>query len=533
MAWAAIGFLQVYPVAGSQVSIAGVPVLIWGAICVGDGLDGCSRWLGRPRLSSAALARVAGVAAILCAGYIAVAQGPRLYPRICPASRLPGAHRLHLPPVQEGTYRFLAENIRQNCDVLFTLPGMASFNFWSSVPPPNGWNLTAWMTIFDPDHQQQILDINSGLIRFWRADEPQVRALPLGRYILEQMPAVAERNGYVIRVHPRRNAPWMAVTFVILMPVYRDWASAAAVCRALDEEFAALVPINARILLVDDASPDGLAGWAAFPRQVLSGISVLRLRTNLGHQRAICAGLCHIYEAMPAAWVLVMDCDGEDRPADAVRLIRMALDRPGGLIFAARRKRLEGLVFRAGYVAFRWLHRLLTGQSVQVGNFSILHHSVLGRLVAMPELWNHYAGAVFRSRIAFDLVPFDRGIRLHGRSHMNLPSLVAHGLAGIATFQETVATRILIANSLGASLLVLLLGTVVAIRLWTNKAIPGWATYTAGLILLLALQLVGMSFNLVFLLISNRSQMTFVPMRDYAVFVEKVVPLHVEAGSLV
>lgn len=316
------------------------------------------------------------------------------------------------------------------------------------------------------------------------------------------------------------------------MPVYRDWASAAAVCRALDEELAAMAPISARVLLVDDASPEGLAGWADFPRQALSGISVLRLRTNLGHQRAICAGLCHIYEAMPAAWVLVMDCDGEDRPADAARLIRMALARPGGLIFAARHKRLEGFVFRAGYLAFRWLHRLLTGQSVRVGNFSILHYSVLSRLVAMPELWNHYAGAVFRSRIPFDFVPFDRGTRLHGRSHMNLASLVAHGIAGIATFQETVATRILIANSLGACLLTLLLGAVIAIRLWTKKAIPGWATYTAGLILLLALQLAGMSFTLVFLLISNRNKMTFVPIRDYSVFVKNVVPLRVEAGSL-
>jgi len=47
---------------------------------------------------------------------------------------------------------------------------------------------------------------------------------------------------------------------------------------------AALAPINARILQVDDASPDGLGDWAAFPRQVLSGISALRLGTNLGHR---------------------------------------------------------------------------------------------------------------------------------------------------------------------------------------------------------------------------------------------------------
>jgi hypothetical protein len=56
----------------------------------------------------------------------------------------------------------------------------------------------------------------------------------------------------------------------------------------------------------------------------------------------------------------------------------------------------------------------------------------------------------------------------------------------------------------------------------TNWAVAGWATYTAGLILLLAVQLAAGAFNLVFTLISNRSNMPFVPSRDYSVFVDKV-----------
>jgi hypothetical protein len=43
-----------------------------------------------------------------------------------------------------------------------------------------------------------------------------------------------------------------------------------------------------------------------------------------------------------------------------------------------------------------------------------------------------------------------------------------------------------------------------------------------GLILLLAVQLAAGAFNLVFTLISNRSNMPFVPSRDYSVFVDKV-----------
>src|SRR5262249_44121325 len=131
----------------------------------------------------------------------------------------------HLPREQEMTYRFLATNVRTNCDLLFTLPGMTSFNFWSDVPPPNGWNLTAWVKGIDLDHQREILEIlqahpracviqNSSLVRFWQREEPQVRSLPLGLYILERMPVIAKRSGYVIRVHPERDSPWIAVPLV-------------------------------------------------------------------------------------------------------------------------------------------------------------------------------------------------------------------------------------------------------------------------------------------------------------------------------
>jgi hypothetical protein len=245
MNWCVIGFLQIWPVAGSQRWIATLPLLIWAFISMGDGLEGFCRSLGHiagklikstnPQHAlerwptPAALTRAAAVAAILCSAYAATAKrsdvedGSAVWEFITyPASHLNGAHFLHLAPDRELTYGFLVASVKRNCDVLFTLPGMASFNFWSDVPPPNGWNLTAWMKGLDSGRQQRILEIllahprscviqNSDLIRFWQTTEAQVRALPLGRFILQRMPAVAEQNGYVIRVHPERNTPWIPV----------------------------------------------------------------------------------------------------------------------------------------------------------------------------------------------------------------------------------------------------------------------------------------------------------------------------------
>lgn len=312
---------------------------------------------------------------------------------------------------------------------------------------------------------------------------------------------------------------------VILLPVFRDWESASTVCQLLDAAVQPFSDVKIRVLLVDDGSPDGPDGWKPFEPESLIRIDVLRLFKNLGHQRAICSGICYIHDHVACDAVLVMDSDGEDRAEDAPRLIDDLRLSSFDVVFAERRRRFESYPFRAGYSAFRILHRILTGIPVRVGNFSVIMAAAIPRLVCMPELWSHYAGAVFKSKLRFGCVPMDRGSRIHGKSHMNLSSLVAHGLAGIASFYETVAARILLANGFGLFFLALLFLTIVGIKLFSNLAIPGWTTYTVGLVLVLFTQLLAISFSLVFILISNRSNAAFLPKRDCFFFIDQLYNL--------
>lgn len=322
-----------------------------------------------------------------------------------------------------------------------------------------------------------------------------------------------------------RNSPVGPLRLVIVMPVFRDWDVAGLLCHQIDQQLAHLDNVDVSILLVDDGSPEPLYGWNQFQPTHISRIDVLLLRRNMGHQRAIAMGLCVIRSEIECDSILVMDADGEDRPQDIIRLVKSFREKPECIVFAARKRRFESFVFRAGYWGYRMLHRILTGISVREGNFSIMPRSALDRLVSMSELWNHYAGAIFKSTLTHLRLEADRGRRLGGKSHMDVVALVVHGLAGISTFCDMVATRILIACVSCVLLLVVALATVVGIRIFTNLAIPGWATYTTGLLLLLMIQFASISFSLVFLLITTRLNMTFVPARDYRVFVERIETL--------
>jgi hypothetical protein len=305
----------------------------------------------------------------------------------------------------------------------------------------------------------------------------------------------------------------------VVMPVFEDFAAARLVCQAIDEELARVGDVEACVLMLDDGSPSGLGAWSPFTPARLASVEVLRLRRNLGHQRAIAVGLCHLAERGSCDAVLVMDADGEDRPSDIPALIAELRRTPDTMIFAERRKRMEGATFQLGYLAYRTFHRVLTGIPVRVGNFSLLPASALSRLVCMSELWNHYAGAALRSRFPQRRLPLDRGARVLGRSQMGgVIPLVMHGIAGIATFHDLVATRILVASVGLVALLALALAAVVAIRFGTSLAIPGWATYAAGTLLVLAIQVLTIAFSLVLSLVSGRTGASFIPCNEYRAF---------------
>lgn len=314
-------------------------------------------------------------------------------------------------------------------------------------------------------------------------------------------------------------------TLRILIPVFDDWTAAA---RVLTELGAHLVQTGRRVdvLLVDDGSSMLPGPEFADPLPPgIDGIDLLRLRRNLGHQRAIAIGLAYIEAHGSADFVLVMDGDGEDRPSDVPGLLDAATRGGSRVIFAERRRRSEGLLFTTLYHAYRGIHLLFTGERVRVGNFSVIPRGLLARLVAVSDLWNHYAAAVFKARIPYATVPTERGTRYAGTSRMNYVALVTHGLSAMAAFGDRIGVRLLTMTVAITTVVLLALLGAIAQSSFSSGPVPAWAPFAIALVVLLVFQALAVSLTFVFVILGGRDSSTFLPLRDYQYYVLELTPL--------
>lgn len=303
---------------------------------------------------------------------------------------------------------------------------------------------------------------------------------------------------------------------IIVMPVYNDWISFYSVT----DEIRSLYAANKRILIL--AVNDGGEKNSNDIRDLEPGlhIGILNLFRNLGHQKAIAIGLTYATSNFDFESVIVMDCDGEDKPAD----IQVLLDNSNSnkVLFAKRTKRKEGLVFRFFYSVYKRIFKILTGTDISFGNFCLLKKEMAGKITYVSETWSHFSGGIVKSKVPYDLLPLERGKRIDGKSKMNFQSLVLHGLSSISVHIETVSVRILLSSMVLLLSSVFAISVVVYVKLFTNLAVPGWTSNMVIALILIFLVSLVLSLLLIFIILNSRGQKNFIPALESQIFISSI-----------
>jgi hypothetical protein len=197
-------------------------------------------------------------------------------------------------------------------------------------------------------------------------------------------------------------------------------------------------------------------------------------------------------------------------------------DSKDKIIFAQRNKRQESILFKTGYFFYKKLFSYLTGQKINFGNFSLIPKKLLVKVAHQNNIWNHYSGGIIQSKIPYDIVLLDRGKRYKGASKMNFNSLILHGLSSISVYFDQISIKFLKLSLTGIVLCFFSVLYIISEKLFTNNAIPGWASSLVLIITGIILQLFSVTLMILLLQLSTRKNISAPNAKIYLDFIESI-----------
>ncbi|MCR1811069.1 MAG: glycosyltransferase [Epsilonproteobacteria bacterium] len=178
---------------------------------------------------------------------------------------------------------------------------------------------------------------------------------------------------------------------------------------------------NFEIIFVNDACPQG--SWERIVMlcardERVKGINLSR---NFGQHYAITAGLDHA----KGEWVVVMDCDLQDRPEEISKLYNKVVEGYD-IVFARRTERKDGWFKRFGSYAFNRILEYFTDtkHDNSIANFGIYARKVVETINRYREHSRDFL--LFAQMVGFKKteIDIDHAARAYGKSSYSLKKLI-------------------------------------------------------------------------------------------------------------
>jgi dolichol-phosphate mannosyltransferase len=245
--------------------------------------------------------------------------------------------------------------------------------------------------------------------------------------------------------------------------------------------------VRLELLVVDDASTDGMLDWLRKTCQADCRMRYISFSRNFGHQAAVTAGLRYATGDV----VVVMDADLQDPPQVIPQMLQRW--REGYQIVMGRRvqRDIDPLSKRM----FAWLYyRMLARLSnikmpVDTGDFCLMDRVVVDALNSLPERDRYIRG--LRAWVGFRHTdqPFHRQPRHGGNPKYNFFTSLALAVDGLMSFSYS---PLRLATYMGLTVGVLALvmvGMVFYWRFFTDAPLVGYAGITTAVLFIGSVQL--------------------------------------------
>jgi dolichol-phosphate mannosyltransferase len=218
----------------------------------------------------------------------------------------------------------------------------------------------------------------------------------------------------------------------VVIPVYRAESCLEELYRRLKDALET-VTADFEIILVEDCGGDG--SWPLITDLARRDARVkgLQFSRNFGQHCGITAGLDHC----DGDWVVVMDCDLQDRPEEIPRLYAKAQE--GHEIVLARRGRrsdplVKRLTSRLYYRVFSWLADM--DYDPQAGNYRMLSRKVIAGYRGMRERSRFFGSLINWMGFPAASIDVQHDERFDGESTYTLGKLWQLGAETIIAYSD-------------------------------------------------------------------------------------------------
>ena len=284
----------------------------------------------------------------------------------------------------------------------------------------------------------------------------------------------------------------------IVVPCYNEEAVLPETVQRLTELLQYLinkgkVTLDSCVYYVDDGSRDGTWSLIETLSKTNSFVRGIKLSRNLGHQNALLAGLLTVKGEV----VISVDADLQD---DLAAIEEMLDDYAAGydIVYGVRSSRKTDTFFK-NFTAIAY-YRLLGIMGVEIiynhADYRLMSRRVIDALREFGEVNLFLRGIIPQLGFSNTIVYYERADRFAGESKYPLKKMLSLAWQGITSFSNVPLKFIT-----GLGLLVSLISFAVTIwaiwiKLFTELAIPGWAStvlhiYFLGGIQLLCLGIIG------------------------------------------
>ena len=263
----------------------------------------------------------------------------------------------------------------------------------------------------------------------------------------------------------------------VVIPVYRAENCLHELYRRLKASLEEITH-DFEIILVEDCGGDRSWDMIVELHRQDRRVHGIQFSRNFGQHYGITAGL----DKAGGDWVVIMDCDLQDRPEEIPRLYAKALEGYD-IVLARRGKRKDGFLKRCTSAFFYRIFSFLTNLKYdgQVGNFSIISRDVATNFLNMREQLRFFGGLVSWMGFPTARIDVQHDESYDGKTTYTYRKLWRLAIETIVAYSDK-PLRLSVKIGFLISFFAFLYGSYIIFRVFTySESIIGWSSLIVSL----------------------------------------------------